>query len=252
MRNACRHILALTLLAMVVGGCTSTPEPDVEPLSIASLRGLYKGHPTQLTTNKVMGGAVVSSDRHGEHHHRLVVQDATGGIVICIDHSELYTDYSIGDSLVVRLTGLWLGSYGGDLRLGGAPTEGYEVSELDWGHWRAICHPQGVAHPASVEPKPLRIGQIRAADLATRVVIQGARFVEVGQTWAEEGASLNRHLVDTATPTDTLTLHTSGRTDFWWRTIPEGEWNVEGILGIFAGRYQIVIASPDALVLPTR
>jgi hypothetical protein len=103
-----------------------------------------------------------------------------------------------------------------------------------------------------VEPKPLRIGQIRAADLSTRVVIQGARFVEAGQTWAEEGASLNRHLVDTTTPTDTLTLHTSGHTDFWWRTIPEGEWNIEGILGIFAGRYQIVIASPDALVLPTR
>ena len=252
MWRVCRDIVACVLICVVASSCTPSTEPDSESLSIASLRGVYKGHPTELTTNKVIGGAVVSSDRHGEHHHRLVLQDPTGGIVVCINHGELHKSYSIGDSLTIRLTGLWLGSYGGELRLGGTPSEGFEVSELPWEHWQTVAHPQGVAHPASVEPKPLRIGQISPSDLSTRVIIEGVRFVEAGQTWAQEGVSQNRHLVDIDSPTDTLILRTSGHSDFWWRTIPEGEWSVEAILSIFNDHYQIVISSPDALFLPTR
>lgn len=212
-------------------------------MSIASLKSRCREFPTELTVNRVIGGVVASSDRHGEHYHRLVLQDHTGGIVVCIDHDSLYTHYSIGDSLVVSLVGLTLGDYGGEPMLGGEPEGERQVSDIDWGHWQAISRSAGVK-PYFV-PHHLRIADIGPKYVATRVVVQGAQFVEAGQRWADEGVAQTRHLVDADNPTDTLDVRASGRSQMWWYTIPEGVWSVEGVVGLFGGRYQLVVDSPD-------
>lgn len=234
------------LLALV--GCEmDMPAERVDYMSIASLKSFYRGYPVELTTNSSIGGVVVSTDRHGEHYHRLVLQDHTGGIVVCIDCDSLYTHYSVGDQLVVGLVGLTLGGYGGQPMLGGEPVGERQVSNIDWSHWQAICHSVGVV--PNFVPQHLHIADLGPRDVATRVVVQRARFVEAGQQWADEGVAQTRHLVDEDRPTDTLDVRASGRSQMWWYTIPEGVWSVEGVVGLFGGRYQLVVDSPDGAFL---
>lgn len=220
-----------------------------EKVSVATLRSLYRHYPHKLAIDAIIGAVVVSSDRQGEHYHQLVLQDPTGGIVVSIDCDELFQHYAIGDSLVVRLFGLTLGGYGGEPRLGDEPSGGNEVSPIEWNKWQAIA--TKVAKGVELNPPRVRIADIGPEYVSRLVVVEGVRFVEAGQCWAEEGVPTSRHLVDVEVPTDTLTVRASGRSDFWWHRLPQGELSSSGIVGYFGGEYQFVIGSPESLNLST-
>lgn len=240
--------LLATLLLLLPLACCQHHADRPEPVSIAYLRSLYGGHPRTLTEPICIEGCVVSTDRHGEFYHRMVIQDATAGIEIAIDQADLHLYYAVGDSLRVECCGLTIGGYGGAARLGGAPAGGYEVSDLAWDEWLLASHHLGSCHQPP-KADTVDIQEIGPQHIATLVGLVGTRFVEAGESWAEaEGVATTRHLVDVATGRDTLAVRTSGYTDFHHLPLPEGPLTVRGIVGYFGGSYQLTIASPDDIV----
>ena len=250
MRTSKLSSALLATLAMVMCGCSSGDKYAAErTLSIKALKSLYRGFPVRITEQVVVKGVVVGTDHYGELYHQLVLQDHTGGVVFSIDNSRLYETYSIGDSLRVNCSGLTLGGYGHSVRVGDAPQgDGYQTSPIDWTLWNSLVEHCGVGR----EPKAERvtIEAIGPEHISTRVRLDGVRFVEAGESLADKGTSVSRHLVSATeeTPTDTLAVRASGRSDFYDTLLPAGSCSVVGIMGYFHDDYQLVITSPDNIV----
>lgn len=232
----------ILLAGLLPVGCVDG-ESASEEVSIAYLRSLYRGYPVLITEPLVVRGVVVSTDRYGESYHRLTMQDHTAGVEFSVDCDHLYRHYSVGDSLRIECCGLTLGGYGRAVRVGAEPEDGYEVSDIGWSLWQGVATNYGVA---TVQPaaRSVTIADLSAELLSQRVLLEGVRFVEAGERWAEEeGMNTTRHIVDAAC--DTLSVRTSGYSDFFHHILPEGECDVLGLLGYFGSDYQLVVFTPD-------
>lgn len=243
-----RATIAALLLLLLIAGC-EVGTGESRRVSIRHLTSLHRGYPLLLTENISIEGVVISSDRHGEFHNRIVLQDATGGISICISHKELHTLHAIGDSLRVECRGLVLGAYGRAVRLGAESAEGsdYQVEPLELPQWMAHHTPLGIAD--KLTPAPTLIADLSAEKIATLCLFEGVRFVEAGEKWVPEGESITRHIVDTQAPSDTLAVRISKGVIFGSERIPAGECGVVGVMDYFNDGYQLVLLSEEA-VLP--
>ena len=61
---------------------------------------------------KYIKGRVSTTDQPGNFYKSLYIQDGTGGMEIKIGKNGLYNDYLQGQTLYVKLDGMWLGMYG--------------------------------------------------------------------------------------------------------------------------------------------
>ena len=79
---------------------------------------------SDMTVNMVAGqyrtmgdstiyGVVTADDRTGNFYKQIVIQDSTGGIVISIAATNIYTDFPIGRKVYVKLKGLTIINYKG-------------------------------------------------------------------------------------------------------------------------------------------
>ena len=100
--------------------------------TIAELKAMYAGGPTEIYNDVIIEGVVNSSDRSGNFYRSLYIQDATGGIELKIGKTGLYNEYPIGQVLYVKARSLVLGDYKGMLQLGApSPESKYETSYMD-------------------------------------------------------------------------------------------------------------------------
>lgn len=232
------------LLGLLFAGCGVSDGGDDGMLSIRSLTGRYEGYPLTITDRVIIEGEVVSTDRSGEFYNRVFVQDSTGGVSIMVDCDTLHLLHSVGDRLQIECRGLTLGGYGRSVRLGAeGVTE--QVEPLTLAEWLIRCEDVGVSE--KLQTTPITIDAISAINLYTRVLFEEVRFVEAGEQWAEEKESATRHIVDCNHPTDTLQVRVSGYSEFWAERIPSGVCDVVGVLDFFGTKYQLLIASPDAV-----
>ena len=63
--------------------------------------------------DSTISGVVVADDRSGNFYKQIVIQDASGGIVLGLDKTYLYNDYPVGRKIYVKLKGLTLINYKG-------------------------------------------------------------------------------------------------------------------------------------------
>ncbi len=230
------------LLAMLLVGCdVGGSEESATELSMRALTARYEGYPQEITDRVLIEGEVISTDRSGENYNRVILQDPTGGVMIMVDCDTLHLLHSIGDRLRIECRGLTIGGYGRGIRLGiEGKTE--QVEALTLGDWLARSEMVGIS--PEVQTTPITIGTLSATNLYTRVLIEGVRFVEAGEEWAEEKESSTRHIVDAAHTSDTLQVRMSGYSEFRGERIPSGLCDVVGIVDYFGDNYQLLFASP--------
>jgi hypothetical protein len=254
-----RKILAISFLALSTacrsasvipadGNNGNIPGPTTGgTISIAYLKTLYTGAPTRIDRELYISGAVVSDDREGNFYKTLVLDDGTGGIEMRIDVEQIFKIFMIHTRVTVRCNGLWLGSYGGTLQLGAEPWDNLQTQPLSQ---TAVAEHLGSDNTfwGEVRPRTLTFGGLSGRDVSTFVAFEGVRFIteEEGMSWAEPvyiAPATDRHLVDAEG--DTLTVRTSGLARFATWRLPEGVGRVEGVLGLFNDRYQLVVADSE-------
>ncbi len=216
------------------------PTRQEERVSIAYLKTLYKGAPVQVTGEYRISGAVVSSDVQGNFYKTLVLDDGTGGIEVKLDLERIFELFMIHTRVTVRCNGLWLGSYGGTLQLGAEPFEGYETQYLS--ETMIAEHLQSDDEfYGEVRPRKLTFAEIAPSHISTFAGFDGVQFIdeELGMRWSETDADTDRHLVDAAG--DTLIVRTSRHAKFAGRLLPRYSGKIEGVLGCFNGKYQLVV-----------
>ena len=263
MKKTMRYILSAVVVAATLTACESytAPEPEFPVydweanMTIAELKALHeKGalpHFIEGTDTFVVKGVITGDDESGNIYKSLYLQDETGGINLAIDQVNMYNIMPVGQTVFVRLNGLYIGDYHGAHQLGYA--NGAEMGRWDW-TWEVFrdpttglypnkhYYPSGVPDKAQV-PAPMEINS--ADDLSDDVVgrlvtLKNVTFDNGGAaTWAvkEENTNQNLKFADGTS----MIVRTSGYSNFYADTIPAGTGDISGIMSVYNSTYQLLI-----------
>lgn len=194
-------------------------------------------------THYYIHGRVISSDEAGNVFKSLVIQDETAALAISVNSYNLYLKYRMGQDIVIDVTGMYVGKYNGLLQLG--YPEWYDNGKC----WEASFmapeffdrHVELNGLPEIAEVDTLVINSF--SELATdpdglmkwqsqMVRINNVEFVDGGkEAFSEYHENVNRSLTDI--DGTSFNVRTSGYSNFWNKTLPEGRGDVVSIMSYY-------------------
>lgn len=246
------------LAAVLLISCDKSTEPRFDQAtgvrSIASLKALCEGASFAIRHDIAIRGRVTGNDRYGEFYKTLVVEDASGGISIAADRSDLWADYPFGCNITVHCNGLTLYDYGGKIVLGTIPGTDYaggagRIPENDLPRYLTVNSPD------EAPPQPQRLSipdiDIRHADRYLR--LEGIRFTDTGP-WCDIDPGTHRPITTEHTIVDaagnTFPVRVAGTCIYAKEPIPGGTGALCGIIDYFNGKFSLRMTNYEAL-LPT-
>ncbi len=214
----------------------------------------------ETKTHYIIKGRVISSDESGNIYKNLVIQDTyvdpanpnavPSSITLSINASSLYTSYRYGQEVVIDATDMYIGKYSG-LQQFGLPeyssSYGWQTTFMPLEFFKQHAQLNGLPQPEKVDTIVTTIGALPTDDEGIRkyqsqlVRFDGVHFVNGGKaTWAEYQKTTSQSLTD---GNASINVRTSGYSDFYWETLPEGEISIVGILGYFNNAWQLTLRS---------
>ena len=277
MKHSKLYISAMLFAALAATSCDDnwdTP-PMVAPVatieantSIEELKTKYWqeanncvdtiGYKDDGKTHYIIKGRVVSSDESGNIYKNLVIQDTyskAGETPSCITFSinanSLYASYRPGQEVVIDATDMYIGKYSG-LQQFGLPeyssSFGWQTTFMPLEFFKKHAQLNGFPEPEKIDT--LRVPSISSlpTDAAgirkyqsQLVRFDGVKFVNGGkETFASYQTTVSQNLTD---GNSTIAVRTSGYSNFYYETLPEGEISVVGILGYFNNSWQLTLRS---------
>ncbi len=212
----------------------------------------------QTKTHFIIKGRVISSDAAGNIYKNLVIQDTyvdplnpnavPSCITLSINASSLYTSYRYGQEVVIDATDMYIGKYSG-LQQFGLPeyssSYGWQTTFMPLEFFKQHAQLNGLPQPEKVDTIVTTIGALPTDDEGIRkyqsqlVRFDGVHFVNGGKaTWAEYQKTTSQSLTD---GNASINVRTSGYSDFYWETLPEGDISIVGILSYFNNAWQLIL-----------
>lgn len=260
-----KSYLAWVAVTLAVAGATTACQDDIDdPIidapvakdqpntSILELKTKYWNDATNYIdtigtrddgSHYVISGRVVSSDEAGNVFKSLVIQDGTAALSLSINSYNLYLKYRRGQEIVLDVTGMYIGKYNGLIQLG--QPEWYE----NGGAWEAsfmspeyfTAHAQLNGFPDTSKLDTLVVNSFSELPTDPAGLIkwqsQLVRFNNVSfanggkATFSEHKSNVNQSLVDAEG--SSINVRTSGYSNFWNKTLPEGHGDVVAILSYY-------------------
>lgn len=213
-------------------------------ISIKELNARHTGvgNLDSINDNVYVTGKVVGNDESGNIYKSLFIEDTSGGLLISLDRTSMYTQYRLGQRIYVKCQGLIIGDYGGMTQLGTIYNNAIgRISDLLIDQYLFLDSLPGAIPAATV----VTIPTITPDNLGTLIKLENVHFIEVAQPFSDAAATTNRTISD---GTNTLIMRTSNYADFRASLIPSGTGTVYGILTIFGSDLQLVIRNLNDLV----
>lgn len=244
-----RTIARLSLLLLLVASCNKTSKleygepPQSEIRSITALKSLCTATSVVITEDISIRGHVTGNDHYGEFPRTLVVADATGGICVAIDHTDIGALFPFGYQVTINCNGLTLARYGGKILLGAAPDGQYGVTRIpNYEVDRYIRRTGQMLIPSATL---LTFDQLTPAHIDTFVRFDHVHFASSG-TWCDpdpEGGWLvtERLIADPAGRT--LPVRTQGSCTYATEPVPIGTGSIYGIIDYFNGKYTLRVTN---------
>lgn len=279
-----KNIFHATLAVMALGGLAScqadmdapelvAPVATMTPnTTIADLKTTFDGQIVECPmkdeatqTPYIIHGRVISSDATGNIYKSLVIQDETAAIALSVNQGSTYNEYRLGQEVVLNVTGLYVGEFNGLQQIGwlgdynGEP----QVTFMAWSEFLSHSELNGfpdynVQYVSQTDEWPsanpycvvTSFSQLPASgedfrNMCSQLVrFNNVHFAEGGkETYAPYQESVNRTLVDASGAT--LTVRTSGYSNFYNQIIPEGTGTVDGILSYYGDGWQLLLRSTE-------
>lgn len=224
--------------------------------TIAEIKQLYTSGLTQITDDHLLTAQVTANDATGNLYKYIYVEDATGGIKININKTNLHNDsrFRVGKQIKIKLKNLYVGANGGEIQLG-EPYNGNigQIAEVNmYKHFFDSNMPI-----TNVVPTERTISQLTTADVGRWIKIKDLQFIDedLGKTLAVGTSATNRTLEDCNG--NTIILRTSSFAVFQEgdeqmnipkitslnREVDGGKGDVYAILSIYNGTYQLWITN---------
>jgi hypothetical protein len=211
--------------------------------TIAELKAMYSGGLDSITDTIIIKGTIISSDESGNIYKTLYIQDNTGGIMIALDRTNLYTTLKPGQRIYVKCQGLFLGNYGGLIQLG------YKYNNSIGRIPDAMIdsHIFRDSLPGKI-PNPLarKINTLSGNDLCMLIKIDSLYFEQPGVEFAPQSASATDRILYDLNG-NSIILRTSKYANFASNKTPKGIGSVTAILSSYNGTYQLYINSINDL-----
>jgi hypothetical protein len=210
-------------------------------------RDSVQGSVHVITEDIVIRGVVNLDDRSGNYYQQISIQDSTGGILLRLAGSNLYTSYPVGREIFVKVKGLVLGDYNKMIQLGGG------VDSVNGGVTLLAANLQDKhiikgAFNQPLSPKLVTISQLstnmRDPYLGTLIRLENMEFAtgDLGKNYADAAASGNRTVQGCTSPTtNKITLRTSDFSTFAGLPVAQGNGYIDAIYSIFGSTKQITI-----------
>lgn len=197
-------------------------------------------------------GRVISSDASGNIYKSLIIQDATGALAMSINANSMNNKYRRGQELVIDVTGMTVGKYAGLQQLGfpeDSESYGAQTTFMPYEFFEQHVQMQGLPAPADLDTITIRsLSEISGGGAATLVKWQSqlvrfndCYFADGGkETFATSKETVNRTL--TLSDGSSMVVRTSGYSNFYSDVLPEGHFDIVGILGYHSnGGWQLTL-----------
>lgn len=229
----------------------------------------------------IVHGRVVSCDASGNIYQEMVIQDQTAALDFSIGRASLYNIYPVGQEVVVDLTGMYIGKYGGLQRVGDFYQSGSTAqpgrmpyakfanqSQLDGLPEHKVKYVEpGADYPAdsqycisfnSFDQLP-SAGEELNLMMSQLVEFRNVRFeyrdpslpnFNPDLTYAPYQETVNRNIIDEAG--NKIAVRNSGYSSFYTTLLPEGTGTVRGILSYYGNTsdspWQLLIRGLDDVI----
>ncbi len=210
--------------------------------TVSEVKSMLQGNLSQISGNYYLKGKVTANDQTGNLYKYFYVEDATGGIRVNINMTDLNLDprFMVGKEILISLNDLYLGNVNGETQLGGlnGSIVGWTPSTDIYKTFFATESPI-----SQITPTEKTISSLTTGDVGKWIKIKDLQFIDgdLGKSYADGTALTNRTLEDCSG--NKITLRTSGRADFASATLDGGKGDVYGILSIYNGTYQLWITN---------
>lgn len=214
-------------------------EVPAKNTTIKQLKLIYDGSPLyQIPYDLVIEGVVTANDESGNLYKQLFIEDETGAIEFKIDVADLYTDFPVGTKIRVNCKGLYLGTYGGVIQLGG--NYNGKIGRLPASDFYNNVFVISTGNEVSVTETS--IAQLNDTLIGKVITLSGVQFAdnEMGKTYAESSATTNRIMEEVATD-KTIIVRTSNYANFAGVELPRGRGKITAILTKYNTDYQLTI-----------
>ena len=202
-------------------------------MTIAELLSLYTVNNAysyvEIPDSTVICGIVTSSDKEQNCYKYLTLQDETGGIMIVMKNTELYSKYPVGSKLFVECGNMVIGH----------KYRNKQIALLDDGAMVGIPKADEGLYlftdgKAGTEPTPRSItsrNQIDSTYFNRLVRVEGVRMQNGGEdTYCPDTVTTYCSRYMMLEDSTYLTLRTSARATFAGELLPAGRCNLKGIL----------------------
>ncbi|AYO58598.1 hypothetical protein CO230_11025 [Chryseobacterium sp. 6424] len=219
--------------------CALNPS-DYTAKTVAEVKQLATSAPlNQITGNFLLKGKVTANDETGNLFKYIYVEDATGGIRVNINKTNLYQDarFKVGTEVYIKLKDLYVGAVNGEIQIG-QPFNGNVGQIVEADVFKHFFDAKTGITPVIATERTIK--QLTTADVGRWIKIKDVQFIDadLGQPYAGSSVT-NRTLEDCEG--NTIILRTSNRATFAGAEVDGGKGDVYAILSIFNGVYQLWI-----------
>lgn len=204
--------------------------------TIAALKASFTTSPMLITDNAIIEGVIVGNDISGNLYKQLFIDDGTAGIEFKVNVTDLYQGYPVGTKVVVNCKGMYLGTYGGIIQLGGLYNGSF--GRIEATEFNSKVFTDGTGTVSAVETT---IPGITDAMIGKLVKLQNVQFIDsdLGKTYSASTATTNRTIENASG--NTIVVRTSNYANFASTTLPSTSGTMYAILSKYNGTYQLYI-----------
>ena len=198
----------------------------------------------KINSDIIIQGIVVGNDQTGNIYKTLYLQDATAGIQIAIDQSDMYTKYRLGQRLFIKCKDLYLGNYGGVTQIG--YLYGTSIGRIPSALVSLHLFNDSLPGPA---PTPTVVNlPLTSAEISTLVRIDNVIFASdaVGQPFSLPTGTTDRIFSDLNG--NKIALRTSNYATFAGKLVPGNMGSIVGIYSVYNGSPQFYIRDTTDLI----
>ena len=228
--------------------------------TIAEVKELYANEINnnslaQITQPMQIQGIVTGNDVGGNIYNSLYIQDNTGAIAISIGQGGLYGAFSVGQTVLIELNGLYIGGYGKQPQLGttytnpnkeGATPQVGRMTRYAWGeHYKLVPSIDGlIVNPLEVK---YNLNSLDIAkDCGKLITLKG---VELGEADGKAvfaptdgSVTLTANCANrTIKGVSNVVLRTSTYADFAKQPLPTGRVDITGVATRYNDTWQFLM-----------
>lgn len=222
-----------------------TYEPYGEQISIASLKQL--GADKVIDRELYVQGVVTSTDKEGNYSQKIVFQDESGAIAVCVDMSMSNKLFPEGQKISVQCKGMMLAEVGGVLSLAaGVKGSGLQKTAVPIDNRSARSSVFAVSGGERIVPSPLGLPELDPVSRKMEyclVSLQNVFFQTDLLPYANEGGSSEQFRTLCDGSGHTALLCTSDGATMAGDSLPLGMGSITGVLTYPNGKSVLMIRS---------